>query len=139
MEIEVHRRFVIITGALLVLLLLTWVGMAVSPREATGRWLLLTPQRRAVLQYLRWCQHWTDSLVRLQDDLDALTLADSQSAASATDLYRRAQRAQKALETALDLQRDAERVRVPAPMVGVHQLVTASAQAFPAWAEAVTA
>ncbi len=141
MEIEFPRRLLVIVASALAVLALILVGLAVSPRDADGHPLLLSPQRRAILHYLKWCGDWTDRLADLEGRLDGLmpARANPQPAPSPGDLYRRAQQAEEALRTATALQLEAERAAVPPPMVGVHNLVTAAAQAHTAWAEAVVA
>jgi hypothetical protein len=143
-EIEFPRRSLVALGCVLVALVLILVGLAVSPR-IDGHPLLLSPQRRAILHYMNWCRGWADRLAELESRLDGLmpepesAVATVQPAPSPGDLYHRAQQAEAALRTATVLQLEAERAAVPVPMVGLHNLVSASAQAHIAWAEAVAA
>lgn len=141
MEIEVPRRFVVVAAVSLVLLVLALVGLAVSPRDADGHFLLLSPERRAVLQYQTRCRDWARRLESLRSRLDALmpTTENFQPAASPGDLYRQAQEAQRILDAVAALRREVEQARVPPTMAGVHDLVTASVQAHQAWAEALSA
>lgn len=143
MEIDIPRRLLVLPTAALVTLTLALIGVAVSPRDAGGHPLLLTPQRRAILRYLQWCREWADHLADLEGRLDEVMPespgSTPQPLPAPGDLYRRAQQAEGALRTAAGLQLDAERAHVPLPMVGLHSLVTAAAQAHTAWAEATVA
>lgn len=140
MEIEIPRRLTAIVLSLAFLVILTLVGLAASPRDASGHPLLLSPERRAVLHYLNRSRDWARRLESLQSRLDALTPGgDFQPAASPGDLYRQAQEAQRILDALDAIRREVERARVPPSMVGVHDLVTASVQAHLAWAEAISA
>ena len=141
MEIEVSRRFIAIVALSLALIILIVVGLAVSPRDAGGHPLLLSPERRAVLHYMSRCRNWADRLESLQMRLDDLTPegTDFQPVASPGDLYRQAQEAQRILDAASSLRREVEQAGVPSTMTGVHGMVTASVQATYAWAEALSA
>lgn len=140
MEVEISRRFIAAIAISLGLLVLTLVGLVVSPRDAGGHPLLLSPERRAVLHYQTRCRDWAHRLESLQSRLDALMPAgtDLQPAASPGDLYRQAQEAQRILDTVTLLRREVEQARVPPTMAGVHDLATASVQAYYAWAEALS-
>lgn len=142
MEIEVPRRLVATVVALLVLLTLALIGLAVSPRDAGGHPLLLSPERRAVLHYQNRCRDWIHRLESLQSRLNALTPAsveDLQPAASPGDLYHRAQEAQRILDAVTVLRREIEQTRVPPTMTGVHALIAASVQVYYTWAETLSA
>jgi len=141
-EIEFPRRLLITVASVLAVLVLILVGLVVSPRDADGRPLLLSPQRRAILQYLKWYREWTDRLADLESRLDELMPESTgriQPAPVPGELYQRARQTEEVLRTASALQLEAERVNVPPPMAGLHNLVTIASQAHAAWAEAVVA
>jgi len=151
MEIELPRRLLAAAGICLAVAALLLVGIAASPRNAEGRPLLLSPERRAILRYRRLVGNWAGRLEEVAARCDRLTPVQSGEdregsgelptppvpASIPGDLYGKAHQAQEALEVATTLQVEVERARVPATMVGLHGLVTAAVEAHVEWAGAV--
>ena len=154
MEIDVPwrllRRVLAIVGGVCLVALLVVVGRAVSP-SANGRPLVLTPERQAIARYLRQAENWTTRLESLEEQLDTLSPEDVQAtptgslpistppAAAPGDLYERAHQAQAGLDAVTALAVEVERASVPAPLVGLHSLVTTAVTAHADWANALLA
>jgi hypothetical protein len=147
MEIEVSRRTLDalkVTGMVSILLIVGLVGWANSPRDGEGNALLLSPQRRAMLGYLNAARGWATRLRVAAVQLDELMPPRVEPAptppmpqeAQPESLYRRSQEAQEARDALERLAREAERRRVPGPLVGLHELVLAALGAHLEWADA---
>lgn len=126
MEIEVPRGFAIAIVVVVVVGLLLTVGMVSSPRDAAGRPLLLSPERRAILKFLRQAEGWEREFQRILADLDRLA-EDVRMAPAPENLYDRARRAQNALERARALEREISRTVAPETMQGLHRLALEAA------------
>jgi hypothetical protein len=130
-EIEVPRR---VAGAVLALIavvsvaVLGFLGWANSPRNGSGRPLLLTAERRAVLRYLNGAEGWAERMSEAGWQLDELMPAEARTVTGEdpalptlpapgeqpADLYRRTHDAQAAYEALQGLAAEVERARVPA-------------------------
>lgn len=126
MEIEVPRGFVVTVVVVAVVGLLLFVGVASSPRDVTGRPLLLSPERRAILIFLRRAEGWEVELRRILADLDRLA-EDIRIAPAPENLYDRARRAQSALDRARALEKEISRAVVPETIQGLHRLALEAA------------
>jgi len=153
-EIEIPRRTLRVITVLLAafgLAMLGFLGWANSPRDAGGRPLLLSPERRAILRYLDTAEGWAGRLAEVGALLDGLMPPDAGPPANSelptppapeaqpADLYRRTHEAQKARAALEDLAREVERARVPDALMGLHGLVVDALGAHLAWADGVLA
>lgn len=149
-EVEITRRslhrIAAASALVAVLAVLLTVGAAASPRDAAGHPLLLTPERQAILRYLRLAGGWAQQLEDVAERLDRLSPAGELSpggfpaatpATAPGDLYQRAHEAQAALDALTALAAEVERARVPAPLSGLHERVTTAVQAHVEWASGV--
>jgi hypothetical protein len=128
-EIEVPRRLLIGAVSLVLLAIFTIVGLAVSPRGADGP-LVLTPERRAVLRFLRAADGWAGEMDLILGDLDAI-------ARSTGDIYNRSQQAIRLRERAGSLAGRIDAFKAPAAMMAVHSLAREAASATLRYADAV--
>jgi len=131
MQIKRHtlRRVLLvllIAGAMVGLYLL---GRAVTP--ATGDPVLYAPAVHRTETYRRQAQGWLEQFGVLDADL-LLALTDSQA-----DLYTQSQRAQTNEEQALGLAQQISLVYPPPALVGLHQALTATANAYGAATQTV--
>ena len=120
-----------LVGAILLVLLaiFTVVGLAVSPRGADGP-LVLTPERRAVLRFLRAADGWAGEMDFILGDLDAI-------ARSTGNVYSRSQQAIRLRERAGSLAGRIDAFKAPASMMAVHSLAREAAGATLRYADAV--
>jgi hypothetical protein len=156
-EIEVPRR---VAGAVLALIavvsvaVLGFLGWANSPRNGSGRPLLLTAERRAVLRYLNGAEGWAERMSEAGRRLDELMPAEARTVTGEdpalptlpapgeqpADLYRQTHDAQAAYEALQGLAAEVERARVPDALAGLHQgLVLPALEAHLVWADGVLA
>lgn len=137
-EIEVSRGFVIGIASVFVVALLLVVGVIASPRDASGRPLLLSPERRAILHFLRQADGWEKEATSLLSDLDQLA-SEIQMSPAPENLYERARGAQNALGRARALEKSVVQARVPDAMTDLHRLALEAAIRTREYAESVSA
>ncbi|MFZ6029547.1 MAG: hypothetical protein ACOYYS_17680 [Chloroflexota bacterium] len=109
-------------AALLVPLAVILIGLGwlVSPRDAAGRPVLLTPGIRAVEAYRRQAVAWTEAL-RLADGETSRILADTSG-----DLLGRSQQGQRLFEEVLRIAREIDRQSAPPTLFGLREQLAAT-------------
>jgi hypothetical protein len=127
MEISVSRRWLRrLAGGLLVPLVLTGLtlwGRTLTPRDAAGTPLLLSPSLRATLAYQEQARAWLAAFQGLDRELQALL-------AGQDDLYRQTEIVNDLLERALRLAQAIEVGRAPAALAGLRTLLAQTSLAF---------
>ena len=137
-EIEIPRGLLISTVVVLVISVVIITGVQVSPRNASGRPLVLSPERRAVLRFLRAADIWESEIARILYDLDRLS-EEIQASPVPENLYSRAQSAQSILDRIRKLEKDIISQHTPDTMLELHQLAIASVRMIKTYAESVAA
>jgi hypothetical protein len=127
MEINLSRRSLRRWGCALALpitiIALALLGRSVTPRDAAGEPLLLSPSLRATLGYQATARAWAQDFHALDDDLSALLTGDD-------DIYRQAQAAGDLLDRALRLAQDVELRRAPAALASLRVALAATSLAY---------
>lgn len=136
MEIEISKKSACVAILVICVSLVLAIGISSSPRSMEGRPLLLSPERRAVLRFLRQADRWERELRGILDLLDDLS-EEIRMAPAPENLYERAHRAQDALERIRSLEQDMARARVPETMTALHGLAMNAAEKTREYAEEV--
>lgn len=131
MHIRVSRRVLrnagILTTVVVVLVGLFWLGDKMTPRDAQGRPLILSPSVRAAERYRRSVRNWVDRMKTLDDGLNGLLAEDSST--DPARLYEQSERIERLIEKATALMSDAEFTSPPPALVGLQTQVQAAAEA----------
>ncbi len=127
MEISLSRRSLRRWGCALALpiafIALTLLGRSVTPHDAAGEPLLLSPSLRATLGYQSTARAWARDYRALDADLYALLTDDA-------DIYRQAQAAGDLLDRSLRLAQDVELRRAPAALAVLRAALTNTSLAY---------
>jgi hypothetical protein len=128
MEVRLSRRSLRRWGCALALpvtiVALAPLGRSVTPRDAAGEPLLLSPSLRATLGYQATARAWVRDYHALDADLEALLTQDD------ADIYRQAQSANDNLDRALRLAQDVELRRAPAALASLRAALSAASLAY---------
>jgi len=128
MEIKLSRRALRRWGCALALpattIFLALLGRSVTPRDASGEPLLLSPSLRATLGYQATARAWVRDYHALDAGLEALLAQDD------GDIYRQAQAAGDDLDRALRLAQDVELRRAPAALASLQSALSAASLAY---------
>ncbi len=126
-EINLSRRSLRRWGCALALpitlIALALLGRSVTPRDAAGEPLLLSPSLRATLGYQSTARAWARDLHGLDADLDELLTDDG-------DIYRQAQAAGDLLDRSQRLAQEIELRRAPAALVSLRAAMAAASLAY---------
>ncbi len=124
MEIEIRREWLWAVGIVLALVVLGGIGSVVSPRDESGRPLLLLPGVRAVETYRRqavaWAQDWRELDNGLRGTLESTD----------TGLLTQSQQAQSNFEQAVALARNVEQTDAPPALLGLREQAVQTATAY---------
>jgi hypothetical protein len=133
-EIEIRRdwltwgpRLLALAAALLVLSGMYALGYVVSPRAADGRPQLLLPDVRAVEMYRRQAAGWAQSWRTLDTDMKEMLRVTSSDSLNLLALSRQAQ---VDFNSAIDLARAVDGTEAPPALLGLHDQVAVTAQAY---------
>lgn len=124
--------------SVLTVTLLLVVGIITSPRGASGRPLLLSPERRDILRFLRQADKWEENASSILSDLDQLAV-EIQTFPAPENLYERAHRSQIAVERSRELESSIVQAQVPSAMIDLHRLALEAAVKTRQYAEIVSA
>lgn len=132
LEIEIRRdwlrampRLLAIVATLALLALFYGLGCVVSPRTADGRPVLLAPDVRAVEVYRRQAVEWRKAWRALDTDMQQIL-----SASGELSLLAESGRAQDDFGTAINLARAVDGTDAPPALLGLHDQVALTAQAY---------
>ena len=136
MEIEVElprgfRHFLYVLAAFALILALSLLGLAVSPRDASGDPIVLSPANLAILRYLRQSSTWIQDLQGVDGEIAALLEGNGD------DIYREGKKAQGAFRKALDVTRAVERTSAPPALVSLQESLGRTSDAYLEAARAV--
>lgn len=123
MEVEIRPRtfsLVLIVGAVAVLTLL---GYQASPRDETGRPVLLLPDVRAVELYRRSAVRWAGEWQEIEVSLAEVLTDDGQQ------LLRRSREAQRAFDRAVALALQVDGTEAPSALLGLQEQAMANGDA----------
>jgi hypothetical protein len=123
MDIELPRGLSLSATIVVLLVALIGLGVAVSPKDAHGRPVFLSPNVRAVEQYRRHALRWVGDWQALSNELHRVLEEEGELLAIST-------RAQRGFEQVIALAHDVETSEAPASLVGLRDQATATAQAF---------
>jgi hypothetical protein len=131
MHIRVSRRVLrnarILTTVVVVLVGLFWLGDEMTPRDAQGRPLILSPSVRAAERYRRSVRNWVDRMKTLDDGLNGLLAEDSST--DPAKLYEQSERIERLIEKVTALLSDAEFTPPPPALVGLQTWAQTAAEA----------
>lgn len=132
MEIELHPdwlrrlpRLIGLAAGITLAVLLFGLGYSVSPRAADGRPVLLLPDVRAVEIYRRQSVTWLQAWQALDTELGQIV-----SGPDTASLLDRSRQAQVDFGTAIDLARAVDGTDAPPALLGLHDQVAGTAQAY---------
>jgi hypothetical protein len=104
---------------------LSIIGGFVSPHDNEGNPILLLPEVKAVEDYRRSAQGWTEHLWILDGEIASLMETDSQG-----DLFTQSRQAQQMLEHAVTLAKEVDQTQTPAAAIGFHEQMYSAAMAY---------
>ena len=133
MHIRISRRRTLrwtggVLAVLAVLVGLYTLGDYLTPRDAEGRPLILSPSVRAAETYRRAVLRWVDKMEEIDEGLESLL-----SQGEVTDpgqLYDLSHAVQVLVERAADVARDAIYTSAPPALIGLREQVQATAEAY---------
>ena len=105
--------------------ILSSIGGFVSPYDNQGKPILLLPEVKAVEDYRRSAQSWTEQLRTLDGEIASLMESDSQG-----DLFTQSRQAQQMLEHAVALAKKVDQTQTPAAAMGFHEQLYSAAMAY---------
>jgi hypothetical protein len=134
LEIRVSRRLlgrlIIVVVLFIVITGLGVLGRAVTPRDAAGRPLLLSPSLKATLEYRAQAYVWVRDFRHLDHELDVL-LEDE------TDIYQQSQVVNSLMDQALGLAQEIELTQAPAALASLGASLSQTSLAYLDSTEAV--
>jgi hypothetical protein len=101
------------------------IGGFVSPHDYEGNPILLLPEVKAVEDYRRSAQIWTEQLRTLDGEIASLMETDSQG-----DLFTQSRQAQQMLEHAVALAKEVDQTQTPAAAMGFHEQMYSAAMIY---------
>ena len=123
MELEVSRGTVYTAVASLFVVLLTLLGWTVTPMNAAGEPLVLSPAYVATMRYLKTAQGWLEAFQQL--DIDLVETMEGTG-----NLYRQGRDAEKAFERMLAIAREIEQAKTPPSLMALQSAIDQSASAY---------
>ena len=130
MELEVPRGTAYTAAAILFLVVLTLLGWTVTPVNAAGDPLVLSPAYVATMRYLKTAQGWLVALQQVDADL-------VETMEGAGNLYRQGRDAEKTFERMLTIGREVEQTKTPPSLMALQSTIEQSASAYVQAARAV--
>jgi hypothetical protein len=122
MELEVPRGTAYTAAATLFVVILTLLGWTVTPVDAAGDPLVLSPAYVATMRYLKTAQGWLEALQQVDADL-------VETMEGTGNLYRQGRDAEKAFEKALAIAREIEQAKTPPSLMALQSAIDQSATA----------
>jgi hypothetical protein len=101
------------------------IGGFVSPHDNEGNPILLLPEVKAVENYRRSAQAWTEQLRTLDGEIASLMETDSQG-----DLFTQSRQAQQMLEHAVALAKEVDQTHTTAAAMGFHEQMYSAVMAY---------
>lgn len=131
-RLRISRRTLrILTGTAVALVavggLYGW-GTAVTPRDAEGNPLLLSPSLRAAEQYRRRATRWAEQMATIDEGLTALL--SEEEAADPAGLYAQSEEVQQLGEQAAGLTQEVTTAQVPVALVGLREQAQAASDLY---------
>jgi hypothetical protein len=123
MELEVSRGTIYTAVASLFVVLLTLLGWTVTPVDASGEPLVLSPAYVATMRYLKTAQGWLEALEQVDADL-------VETIEGTGNLYRQGRDAEKAFERVLALAREIEQAKTPPSLIALQSAIDRGASAY---------
>jgi hypothetical protein len=123
MELEVSRGTAYTTVAILVIVVLTLLGWTVTPVDAAGDPLVLSPAYVATMRYLKTAQGWLEALQQVDADL-------VETMEGTGNLYRQGRDAEKAFERMLAIAREIEQAKTPPSLMALQSAIDQGANAY---------
>ena len=100
---------------LVAIILFAAIGAFTSPRDESGKPVLLLPEVKAFEDYRRSAQSWLEQMMLLDAEI-AGVLSEQASG----DLFTRSRQAQQMLQRAVNLAKGIDQAKVPAAAAGIH-------------------
>lgn len=122
MELEFSRRTLYGIGAAAILVLLAFLGRAVTPIAGDGQPLVLSPAYVATVRYLKTAQGWLERMAQIDADLTEVTMAQG-------NIYTQGRDAEQAFEKALSVAREIEQGKAPPALASLQAALTRSTHA----------
>jgi hypothetical protein len=123
MELEVPRGTAYTAAATLFVVTLTLLGWTVTPVDAAGDPLVLSPAYVATMRYLKTAQGWLEALQQVDADLVGTMEGTG-------NLYRQGRDAEKAFERVVTIAREVEQAKTPASLIALQSTIEQSASAY---------
>jgi len=123
MELEVPRGTAYTAAAMLVVVVLTLLGWTVTPVDAAGDPLVLSPAYVATMRYLKTVQGWLEALHQLDVDL-------VETMEGTGNLYKQGRDAEKAFEGILVIAREIKQAKTPPSLMALHSAIEQGANAY---------
>ncbi len=117
------RRCVYVVLPILALAGLVLLGRSVTPYDADGKPMILSPSLKSTLEYQSQARRWAERLAGLDQALEAL-LTDHQ------DIYHQTETAGKLLDRSLRLAQDIEVKRAPSALAGLRSMLSQTSLAY---------
>jgi hypothetical protein len=123
MEVEIRPRTFSLVLIVSTIAVLTLLGYQASPRDETGRPVLLLPDVRAVELYRRSAVRWTGQWQEIGASLAEVLTEDGQQ------LLPRSREAQRAFDRAVALALQVDGTEAPSALLGLHEQAMANSDA----------
>jgi hypothetical protein len=122
MELEFSRSTLYAIGAVIALMLLAFLGRAVTPIGGDGQPLVLSPAYVATVRYLKAAQGWLERMAQIDADL-------TETIEEEGNIYTQGRDAERAFEKALSIAREIEQGKAPPALASLQAALTRSAHA----------
>lgn len=123
MEIEIRPGTFALVLIVCTVTVLTLLGYHASPRDETGRPVLLLPDVRAVDLYRRNAVRWANEWQAIEDNLEQVLTEDGRQ------LLLRSRQAQRAFDQAVALAQEVDGTEAPSALLGLHEQAVANSDA----------
>ena len=123
MELEVSKGTAYTVATLLLVSILTLVGGTVTPVDADGDPLVLSPAYVATMRYLKATQGWLERLDQV--DADLVGVMDGGG-----NFYHQGRNAEKAFQATLAIAREVEQTQVPPSLMAMQSAFGECAGAY---------
>ena len=123
MELEVPRGTAYTAATILFVVVLTLLGWTVTPVNAAGDPLVLSPAYVATMRYLKTAQGWLETLQQVDANL-------VETMGGTGNLYRQGRDAEKAFERMLAIAREIEQAKIPPSLMALQSVIEQSAVAY---------
>jgi hypothetical protein len=123
MELEVPRGTAYTAIATLFVVVLTFLGWTVTPVDAAGDPLVLSPAYVATMRYLKTAQEWLGALQRVDADLVGTMEGTG-------NLYRQGRDAERTFERVLTIGREVEQTKTPPSLMALQSAIEQSTSTY---------